>query len=163
MHSCGYLHACGIETKENQISKIPAFRQFRSRKTFFFIGSPLYIQYHSFFLSPLVLFRWSCLNVCGIPICMIFLDRMFKRVIMPGLMKITIYITIACIHMYQGCGSVFIFSGSGSRVWYWSPIRIRIQYGSRALMTKNWKKIQLKIFLYFFYIKNCNLPIPRPP
>jgi hypothetical protein len=35
--------------------------------------------------------------------------------------------------------------------------------GSRALMTKNWKKIQLKIKLNFFLIKNCNLPIPRPP
>ncbi len=46
----------------------------------------------------------------------------------------------------QGFGSVFIFygSGSGSRGSGWRPIRIRIririQSGSRALMTKNWKK-----------------------
>ncbi len=44
----------------------------------------------------------------------------------------------------QGCGSVFIFygSGSGSSGSGWRPIRIRIwiQSGSRALMTKNWKK-----------------------
>jgi hypothetical protein len=30
------------------------------------------------------------------------------------------------------------------------------QYGSRALMTKKWKKTTA-------LIKNCNLPIPRPP
>ncbi len=38
--------------------------------------------------------------------------------------------------------SVLIFSGSGSRGWGWRPIRvwIRIQSGSRALMTKNCKK-----------------------
>ncbi len=47
----------------------------------------------------------------------------------------------------QGFGSVFIFygSGSGSRGSGWRPIRIRIririQSGSRALMTKSWKKI----------------------
>jgi hypothetical protein len=28
---------------------------------------------------------------------------------------------------FQACGSVFLFSGSGSRVWCWRPIRIRIQ------------------------------------
>ncbi len=41
----------------------------------------------------------------------------------------------------QGCGSAFIPSGSGSSILGW--IRIRIQYGSgsRALMTKDWKKI----------------------
>ncbi len=39
--------------------------------------------------------------------------------------------------LYQGCGSAFISSGSSISGW----IRIRIQY--RALMTKNWKKIQL--------------------
>ncbi len=43
------------------------------------------------------------------------------------------------------------FSGSGSSVGGWRPIRIRIQSGSRALMTKNWKKItaekKIKIFL----------------
>jgi hypothetical protein len=61
------------------------------------------------------------------------------------------------------------------------PIRIRIQSGSRV-MTKNLKKItaekKIKFFLikikknflikmkkklYIFFIKNCNLPIPRPP
>ncbi len=35
---------------------------------------------------------------------------------------------------------------------------------ARALMTKNWKKnISWKKKLNFFLIKNCNLPIPRPP
>ncbi len=38
-----------------------------------------------------------------------------------------------------------------------------IQYGSRALMTKNLKKITAENFFFFIYIKNCNLPIPRPP
>ncbi len=59
---------------------------------------------------------------------------------------------------YQGCGSVFIFygsgSGSGSRAWCWRPIRIRIQiriqYGSRALITKNWKKNYSWNFFYIF-------------
>ncbi len=39
--------------------------------------------------------------------------------------------------LFQGCGSAFISSGSSILGW----IPIRIQYGSRALMTKNWKKI----------------------
>ncbi len=39
---------------------------------------------------------------------------------------------------------------------------IRIQSGSRALMTKNLKKITAEK-KNFFLIKNCNLPIPRPP
>ncbi len=53
----------------------------------------------------------------------------------------------------QGCGSVFIFSGSGSgsRVWGWIPVRIRIQSGSRALMTKNWKKITAENFYFYFF------------
>ncbi len=61
----------------------------------------------------------------------------------------------------QGCGSVLIFSGfgsgSGSRVWCWRPfrIRIRIQYGSRVLMTKNWKKITAEIFFFFFWSKTA--------
>ncbi len=42
----------------------------------------------------------------------------------------------------QGCGPAFISPGSGSSILGW--ILIRIQCGSRALMTKNWKKIQLK-------------------
>ncbi len=43
----------------------------------------------------------------------------------------------------QGCGSAFISSGSGSgsSILGWIPIRIRIQSGSRALMSKNWQKI----------------------
>ena len=51
----------------------------------------------------------------------------------------------------QGCGSVFIFYGSGSRAWWRRPIRIRIQYGSRALMTKNRKKITAENFFKFFF------------
>jgi hypothetical protein len=50
----------------------------------------------------------------------------------------------------QGFGSVFIFYGSGSRGSGWRPIRIRIQSGSRALMTKNWKKITAEKKLNFF-------------
>ncbi len=56
--------------------------------------------------------------------------------------------------------SFFSGSGSGSRVWGWIPIRIRIQSGSRALMTKNWKKITAEKKFKFFLIKNCNSPIP---
>ncbi len=44
-------------------------------------------------------------------------------------------------------------SGSGS-----SPIRI--QGFNDQKFQKNYS---LKFFLNFFYIKNCNLPIPRPP
>ncbi len=40
---------------------------------------------------------------------------------------------------------------------------IRIQSGSRALMTKNWKKITGEKKIKFFFDQNCNLPIPRPP
>ncbi len=50
------------------------------------------------------------------------------------------------------------FSGSGSRGWGWRPIRIRIriQSGSRALMTKNWKKITAgKKNLIFFLSKTA--------
>jgi hypothetical protein len=37
------------------------------------------------------------------------------------------------------------------------------QSGTRALMTKNLKKnYSRKKYIYFFN-KNCNLPIPRPP
>jgi hypothetical protein len=38
-----------------------------------------------------------------------------------------------------------------------------IQSGCRALMTKNWKKITAEKKIKFFWIKNYNLPIPRPP
>ncbi len=45
------------------------------------------------------------------------------------------------------------FSGSGSRVWGWRPIRIRIriQSGSRALMTKNRKKITSENYIFNFF------------
>jgi hypothetical protein len=39
------------------------------------------------------------------------------------------------------------------------PDPIRVQ----GFMTKNWKKITSEKKLNFFFIKNCNLPIPRPP
>ncbi len=48
----------------------------------------------------------------------------------------------------QGCGSAFI--SSRSSILGWKPIRIRIQSGSRALMTKIWKKLQLKKKFNFF-------------
>ncbi len=59
----------------------------------------------------------------------------------------------------QGCGSAFIWSGSGSSILGWIPIRI--QSGSRVLMTINWKNLQMgkKNFL----ITKYNLSIPRPP
>ncbi len=48
------------------------------------------------------------------------------------------------------------FSGSGSRGRGWRSIRIRIQSGSRALMTKNWKKITAeKINKKFFWSKTA--------
>ncbi len=48
----------------------------------------------------------------------------------------------------QGCGSVFIFSGSGSgsRVWCWRPIRIQ------GFNDQKLEKITAKIFLLFFFI-----------
>ncbi len=46
----------------------------------------------------------------------------------------------------QGCGSAFISFGSGSSILGWIPIRIRIQSGSRSLMTKNWKNYSWKNF-----------------
>ncbi len=62
----------------------------------------------------------------------------------------------------QGCGSVFIFSGSGSSGSGWRSIRIRIriQYGSRALLTKNWKKIRAENFLKFFFDQKLQFTYP---
>jgi hypothetical protein len=67
----------------------------------------------------------------------------------------------------QVCGSAFISSGSRSSILCWIPVRIWIQYGSGSNPypglndQKFKKKLQLKNFL--FWIKNYNLPIPRPP
>jgi hypothetical protein len=47
----------------------------------------------------------------------------------------------------QSCGSEFI------KHFKW----IRIQSGSRVLMTKNWKRKYSWFFLNIFLIKNCNL------
>jgi hypothetical protein len=53
----------------------------------------------------------------------------------------TVATTALALRRSNQCfGSVFIFYGSGSRGSGWRPTRTRIQYGSRALMTKNWKK-----------------------
>ncbi len=62
----------------------------------------------------------------------------------------------------QGFGSVFIFSGSGSgsRGWGWRPIRIRIQSGSRALMTKNWKKMTAEKKIKFFFDQKLQFTYP---
>jgi hypothetical protein len=57
----------------------------------------------------------------------------------------------------QGFGSVFMCNGSGSSILGKMPIRIQIQSGSRVFMPKNKKKIQLKIFIYFFWIKKYNI------
>ncbi len=52
----------------------------------------------------------------------------------------------------EGCGSVFIFSGSGSSILGWTPIRIRIQgFNDQKLR----KKITADIFFYFFMIKTA--------
>ncbi len=56
---------------------------------------------------------------------------------------------------HQGCGSAFISSGSGSSILGWIPIRIRILSGSRALMTKKWKKLKLKKNYIFFWSKTA--------
>ncbi len=61
---------------------------------------------------------------------------------------------------YQCFGSVFIFSWSGSRVWGWRPLRIRIQSGSRALMTKNWKKITAEKKFTFFFDQKLQFTFP---
>ncbi len=58
--------------------------------------------------------------------------------------------------LFQCFGSVFISSGSGSRTVGWIPIRIQgfDDYGTQEQLKKN---------LNVFKIKNCNLPVPRPP
>jgi hypothetical protein len=61
-------------------------------------------------------------------------------------------------------------SGYGSSILGLIPIEsgsdldpIRIQPGSRVWITENWKKFTADKKNIFFYIKHCNLPIPRPP
>jgi hypothetical protein len=60
--------------------------------------------------------------------------------------------------LMQGCVSVFIFygsgtgSGTGSSILGWPPIRIRIQSGSGAFMTKNWKKNYSWNFYFIFFL-----------
>ena len=62
------------------------------------------------------------------------------------------------ITYHQCFGSVFIFygSGSGSSGSGWRPIRIRIririQSGSRALMTKNWRRKKIKLKKNWFFL-----------
>ncbi len=62
--------------------------------------------------------------------------------------QLVLHLLTASIHdkvtstLSQGCGSALISVGSGSSILGWIPIRI--QSGSRALMTKNWTKLQLK-------------------
>ncbi len=58
----------------------------------------------------------------------------------------------------QCFGSGFIVSGSGSSISGWISIRVRIH----GFDDKNFfNKLQLNIFLDFFFIKNCKLLIPR--
>ncbi len=57
----------------------------------------------------------------------------------------------------QCCGSGFIKSGSGSSISSESCSR----FGSRLLMTKNWRRKKLKKIIIF--IENLNLLFPRPP
>jgi hypothetical protein len=65
----------------------------------------------------------------------------------------------------QGCGSVFIWygSGSGSSILGWIPIRIRIQSGAKGFDDQIFKKVLQLKKITFYLIKNYNLPIPRPP
>ncbi len=53
-----------------------------------------------------------------------------------------------CLDLNQGCGSVFIFygSGSGSRVLCWRPIRIQ------GFNDQKLKKLQLIFFFFFFFL-----------
>ncbi len=57
----------------------------------------------------------------------------------------------------QGCGSVFIWYGSGSSILGRIPIRIQGFWWPKIGKMYSWKKIT------FFWIKNYNLPIPGPP
>ncbi len=59
----------------------------------------------------------------------------------------------------HGFGSVLIWYGSGSGILGWIPIRVRIQSGP-GFCDQKMEKITAVNF--FFWIKNYNLPIPRP-
>ncbi len=74
--------------------------------------------------------------------------------------KLLYICTQCCLHQNQGCRSAFISSGSGSSILGWIPIRIRIQYGSRALMTKKWKKITAEKKFQFFFYQNLQFTYP---
>ncbi len=54
------------------------------------------------------------------------------------------------IEQNQGCGSVFIFSGSVSRVWGWRPIRIRIRI--QGFNDQKFKKNYSWKFFYIFFL-----------
>ncbi len=83
----------------------------------------------------------------GVNICT-FWPRLWN---IRGLLQATV--GLFCDWYFQGCGSAFI--SSGSSILGWIPIRIRIQSGSRALMTKNWrKKITAGKKIKFFGSKN---------
>ncbi len=59
--------------------------------------------------------------------------------------------------LHQCFGSVFIFSGSGSRGWGWRPIRIRIQSFNDQKLKKNysWKKVK------FFFDQKLQFTYPK--
>ncbi len=82
---------------------------------------------------------------------------------LPGEPQVTLFL-IPGGSVAQGFGSVFIFygSGSGSRGSGWRPIRIRIriQSGSRAFMTKNWKKITAEKKIKFFFDQKLQFIYP---
>ncbi len=63
------------------------------------------------------------------------------------------------LHRTQGCGSAFIWSGSGSSILGWIPIRIQGFDDQKLKKIYGGKKVLKK-----FGSKTIgNLPIPRPP
>ncbi len=115
------------------------------------LSAPLHgLQFRKVFILCVAAFS-VFLRFCLARDCNLFIARIFYLTPLScdfpftkGLRFSTFLFHFCVIYLAfeQGFGSVFIFygSGSGSRWSGWRPIRIRIQSGSRALMTKNWKK-----------------------
>ncbi len=74
----------------------------------------------------------------------------------------SVYKTLYCS---QGFGSVFIWYeyGSGFSILGWIPIRVTDPIRIQGFMTQNGKHLQPRKKINFFWIKNYNIHIPRPP